>query len=67
MLNTDPMVLRWRKSSFSEAGNCVEVSVQEKSVLIRDSKYEDSRYGNDRILSVSSSVWREFTHTVKGA
>jgi hypothetical protein len=60
MLNADPSVLRWRKSSFSESGNCVEVAIQDESVLIRDSKY-----GNERILSVSSSAWREFIQTVQ--
>ncbi len=59
MLSADPF--GWRKSSFSEAGNCVEVTTQDESVLIRDSKYGN----DDGILSVSSSVWREFARAIK--
>ncbi len=59
MASSDPSVLRWRKSSFSESGNCVEVTTQDESVLIRDSK--NPKGGT---LSVSSSAWREFIQTV---
>jgi Domain of unknown function (DUF397) len=60
MLSADPSALRWRKSSFSESGNCVEVAILDESVLIRDSKY-----GNDGILSVSSSAWRVFIQAIQ--
>ena len=61
MLSTDPSASGWRKSSFSEAGNCVEVmAVQDESVLIRDSKY-----GSDSIICVPPSAWRKFVQTIK--
>lgn len=61
MLIIPPPVSGWRKSSFSEAGNCVEVmAIQGKSVLIRDSKY-----GNNSIISVQLSTWQEFVHKIK--
>jgi Domain of unknown function (DUF397) len=61
MLSIDPSALRWRKSSYSESGNCVEATTaQDESVLVRDSKY-----GNDTILSFSSSAWREFIQTIR--
>lgn len=28
----------WRKSTFSEAGNCVEIAYEGRVVLVRDSK-----------------------------
>lgn len=61
MLGTDSSASRWRKSSFSEAGNCVEVAAQDKSVLVRDSKCEE----NGGILSVSSSAWRKFIQALQ--
>ncbi len=60
MLSADLSSLIWRKSSFSEAGTCIEVAIRDELVLIRDSKY-----GNDRILSVSPSTWREFIQTIE--
>lgn len=61
MLNMDPSAIMWRKSSFSATGNCIEVAVQDESVvLIRDSKNR-----NGAILSVSSSAWREFIQAVR--
>jgi len=60
MLSADPSTLIWRKSSFSDSGNCVEVAAQDESVHIRDSK--DTERG---ILSVSSSAWREFIQTLQ--
>jgi len=60
MESTDRSRLAWRKSSFSESGNCVEIAIQEESVLIRDSKDR-----NGAVLSVSSSAWREFTHAIR--
>jgi hypothetical protein len=61
MLSADPSLLRWRKSSFSEAGNCVEVAIHGKSVLVRDSKRESG----DGILTVSLSTWQEFIQTIQ--
>jgi Domain of unknown function (DUF397) len=61
MLNENLSAPKWRKSSFSEAGNCVEVAIQEggRLVLIRDSKNP-----NEGILAVSASAWQEFIHAI---
>lgn len=62
MLGVDYSVLKWRKSSFSEAGNCVEVAaIQGKSVLL----VRDSKPGNDVILVVPSAAWQKFLHEVR--
>jgi hypothetical protein len=49
----------FRKSSFSEAGNCVEVASGSGSVLIRDSKHR-----NEEILLFPSSAWEEFIQAI---
>jgi hypothetical protein len=56
----------WRKSSFSEAGNCVEVSTHERSVFVRDSKHKNPEEKNEIILAISPSGWREFIQAIKG-
>jgi hypothetical protein len=62
MQSTDRSTLSWRKSSFSESANCVEVAIREESevVYIRDSKNR-----NGAILPVSSSAWREFIDAIR--
>jgi hypothetical protein len=62
MQSADHSSLPWRKSSFSESANCVEVAILKESevVYIRDSKNR-----NGPILSVSSSAWRELTHAIR--
>lgn len=60
MLSTDRMAVTWRKSSFSNSGNCVEVATQDRSVLIRDSRAPEKG-----ILSVSSLAWQAFTQVVR--
>jgi hypothetical protein len=60
MSSIDPSALRWRKSSYSASGNCIEVRTQDESVLIRDSKHR-----SDAILSFSSLAWREFIQTIQ--
>jgi hypothetical protein len=60
MLNTCPSTLMWRKSSFSESVNCVEVAINDRAVSIRDSKAR-----NNEALSFSSSAWQEFTQAVR--
>lgn len=62
MQSTDRPTLAWRKSSFSESVNCVEVAIQVESsvVHVRDSKNRDGA-----ILSISSSAWREFIHAIR--
>jgi hypothetical protein len=59
MLNIDPSISDWRKSSFSNSGNCVEVATLDESVLVRDSN------GNESILHLSSSAWQTFIQMVK--
>jgi Domain of unknown function (DUF397) len=62
MHGVDPSVLSWRKSSFSEAGNCVEIAtIQSKSMLF----IRDSKYGNDAILAMPSAAWLEFLRKVR--
>jgi hypothetical protein len=36
--SSQPVPLTWRRSTFSEAGSCVEVTTENWSVLARDSK-----------------------------
>jgi hypothetical protein len=50
----------WRKSSFSSAGNCVEVGNLNGSVLVSDSK----SHSQGRTLSFPSSTWREFVQAI---
>lgn len=47
--------MAWRKSSYSESGNCVEVAFVRKSVFVRDSKDPDGP-----VLSLSYSEWASF-------
>ena len=47
--------LVWRKSSLSEAGNCVEVAALGDQVFLRDSKHP-----NGPILSLSPTQWAGF-------
>jgi hypothetical protein len=62
MLGVDPAALRWRKSSFSEAGNCVEAAtIHGKSVVL----VRDSEHGNDAILALPSTAWHEFLRKVR--
>jgi hypothetical protein len=48
----------WRKSSASETGNCVEVS------LGRDVRVRDSKNRNGLLLSFSQGSWSDFVSTV---
>jgi hypothetical protein len=55
-MNPDSRPLRWRKSSFSASGNCVEVAVDGHSVLLRDTKEN----GAGPVLTFTESEWRAF-------
>jgi hypothetical protein len=62
MLGVDPAGLRWRKSSFSEAGNCVEAAtIRGKSVVL----VRDSKPGNNAILALPSAAWHEFLRQIR--
>jgi hypothetical protein len=55
--------LIWRKSSFSESGNCVEVAaLPDEKVGIRDSRDKNE---NGLILTFTPDEWRAFLSGVK--
>jgi hypothetical protein len=56
----DAPVSTWRKSTFSEAGNCVEVADGDGMVLVRDTKF----FAESSVLSFPAQTWREFIHSV---
>jgi hypothetical protein len=60
MEGVDHSAVVFRKSSYSESGNCVEVGVHRESVLIRDSKCP-----NGGIISVSPEAWEKFINGVR--
>jgi Domain of unknown function (DUF397) len=60
MGKADAPASNWRKSSFSEAGNCVEVADRGGLVLVRDSKHA----AGAGVLSFSLPAWREFIRVV---
>ncbi|WP_328447404.1 DUF397 domain-containing protein [Amycolatopsis sp. NBC_00438] len=51
--------MAWRKSSYSNANGCLEVSLSVSSVVVRDAKAPSS--GN---LALGSQAWRAFLITV---
>ena len=61
MLKKNLTAVVWRKSSFSAAGSCIEVAIQNDSILIRDTK---NRSGGT--ISASSSAWQEFIQAIQG-
>jgi Domain of unknown function (DUF397) len=56
MHKSDMSTPAWRKSSFSEAGNCVEVADLDGRVLVRDTRL----FAESSVLSISPLRWREF-------
>lgn len=56
MREIDLSTTAWRKSSFSEAGNCVEVADHGDQILVRDTKLS----ARSSVLSFSPPRWREF-------
>ena len=55
-----PTSLAWRKSKFSEAGNCIEVARGELGILVRDSKGSEHM-----VASISVSAWSRFIGLIK--
>lgn len=55
MADFEESCIRWRKSTASSSGGCVEVAVADGSVLIRDSANLPGP-----VLSVPTSVWSVF-------
>jgi hypothetical protein len=45
----------WHKSSFSQNGDCVEISFSDREVLVRHSKHPE-----DAVLTFNSSEWAAF-------
>jgi Domain of unknown function (DUF397) len=60
MHKADMSAPAWRKSSFSEAGNCVEVADLDGRVLVRDTKLG----AGSSVLSISLPRWHEFIAVV---
>jgi hypothetical protein len=54
--------LRWRKSSRSAAGNCVEVAWLDEAVLVRDSKNPAGPR-----MHFDARDWTAFISTIKTA
>jgi hypothetical protein len=52
--------VKWKKSSRSAGGNCVEVAIMPTAVLIRDSKAPA-----EGSLTFSSDSWASFIQAVK--
>jgi hypothetical protein len=60
MLSVNLLALGWRKSSFSNSGNCVEIAGNKTGVLVRDTNNRDGS-----ILSFPFTAWEDFTRTIK--
>jgi len=58
----DQPALDWRKSRRSNSGGCLEIALDGKLVLLRDSKHPA-----DPILSISPRAWRAFLERVRGS
>lgn len=52
----------WRKSSYSEAGNCVEIAYTGEMALVRDSKNTKGP-----VLSFSRLQWTAFISDIKAS
>ncbi|MGH4023987.1 MAG: DUF397 domain-containing protein [Pseudonocardiaceae bacterium] len=59
MIKVGLLDIAWRKSSFSNTGNCVEVARGRVGVLVRDSKDPAGL-----VLPVTVAGWRAFLVTV---
>jgi len=64
MRKIDVPISKWRKSTYSEAGNCVEVADRDGSILVRDNKLP---FTENSALSFSAPIWRQFIHVINKA
>lgn len=55
-----PSKLAWRKSTFSEAGGCVEISCVGQVVFVRDSKDHTGP-----VQEISARRWMSFIEQVR--
>lgn len=55
-----PVSIVWHKSSYSEAGSCVEVAHTATSILVRDSQ---DRLG--AVLCIPQSIWVKFLADIR--
>ena len=60
MATFDDTAAKWRKSSFSQNGDCVETAFSAGRVLVRDSKRPD-----ESVLAFTSSEWSAFLAGVR--
>jgi hypothetical protein len=61
-MSTDETPVTWRKSSYSQNGDCVELFFNETSVVVRDSK--DSL---EHTLHFRLTNWAAFIERIKSA
>jgi hypothetical protein len=55
------MITNWKRSTFCEAGSCIEVEDRSDAVMVRDSKL-----GSDSpVLSFEPAAWTEFVDGLK--
>ncbi|RBQ14014.1 DUF397 domain-containing protein [Spongiactinospora rosea] len=60
-MTTDPLLLTWRKSSYStNGGDCIEIATSAPSVFVRDSKNPEGG-----ILAFGQDEWRTFLARIK--
>lgn len=50
----------WRKASFCQSGECVEVAEVDGMIVLRDSKRPDGS-----VLHYTADEWRFFVHGIK--
>ena len=60
MSSSDGVDLKWRKSSYSQNEECVEVAFSDSSVLVRDTKCRQHQP-----LSVRPAAWADFLCAVR--
>lgn len=61
-MSNEASSLEWRKSSYSEAGNCVEVAIQKDGELVA---VRDSKNPGGGVLFVPPQAWQSFIQMVR--